>query len=282
MSETATANAEQISGISFTKKSGYALCHFTDLSNEIKELLKKQLSFICYGQSASQSDLNVYNYTNTLKEFLTRYESKNNDKQKGMIGELLSHLVINKFFSEYHVVSPFFNKEERSVKKGFDVVLSSKKNHDIWITEVKSGELHKNKDSDATTADLLATANRDLVDRLNGENLSLWLNAINDAKIVFERHSDLKDAIVEILDGYGSKGIDSALTSAEMNVFLVSALFAPLSDLISLKATERKTRSIESSKSFKALFVLSMQKETYTKIYEFLKEESEGNGKRKN
>lgn len=117
------ANKKQIPGISFSKKSRYAICHFTDLSDEIKELLRAQLSFICYGQSASQSGLTVHNYTNTLKEFLTRYESKSDDKQKGMIGELLSHLVINNFFPEYHVVSPFFNKEERSVKKGFDVVM---------------------------------------------------------------------------------------------------------------------------------------------------------------
>lgn len=279
MSRAVAANRKQISGISFTKKLGYAVCHFVDLSDEIEELLRGQLTFICYGQSASQSGLSVYNYKNTLKEFLTRYESKNEDKQKGMIGEMLSHLVINEFFPEYHVVSPFFNKEERSVKKGFDVVLSSKQSNEIWITEVKSGELHKNKDSDETTTDLLGTAKRDLVNRLNKkESLSLWLNAINDAKLVFERNNDLKDAIVEILDGYGSKGSSSTLTSAEMNVFLVSALFAPLSDPITQEAIERKTCSIESVKSFKALFLLSMQKETYVRIYEFLKEESEENG----
>ena len=271
---TLKVNKKHIPGISFTRKQGYAVCHFLDLTDEIKNLIKEQLSFICYGQSASQSNLSVYNYTNTLKEFLTRYESKNADKQKGMIGELLSHLIINEFFTEYHVVSPFFNKEERSVKKGFDVVLSSKQNHSIWITEVKSGELHKNKNADATTTDLLGTAKQDLVSRLNSENLSLWLNAINDAKIVFERNNDLKDAIIEILDGYGIKGSTSTLASSEMNVFLVSALFASLSDAISLGAIEKKTRSIESTKSFKTLFVLSMQKETYAKVYDYLKEES--------
>lgn len=265
-----------VSGISFVKNADYAVCHFTSLTNEIKELLREQLSFICYGQSASNSGLDLYNYSNTLQEFIARYESKNAIKQKGMIGELLSHLVVNEFFSEYQVVSPFFNKEERSVKKGFDVILSSKSDYSIWITEVKSGELHKDKDANATSFDLLGTAKRDLISRLNTENRSLWLNAINDAKIVFERHADIKDAIVEILAGYGTKGGNSALTSSEINVFLVSALFAPLSTPICDTAIETKSNSLKAENSFKALFVLSMQKGTYEKVYEFLKEESGG------
>lgn len=269
---------KNIDGILFEEKSNYAVSHVTDLTDEIKELIRKQLSFICYGQSASKSDMDIFNYSNTLTEFLVRYESKNPDKQKGMIGELLSHLIINEFFPKYNIVSPFFNKEERSVKKGFDVVLSSKKDNSIWITEVKSGELHKNKGADATSSDLIGTASRDLVQRLNNENRSLWLNAINDAKIVFERHNDLKDAVVEILAGYGLAGGTSAMKSSDMNVFLVSALFAPLSDQISSNAIEKKTLSIEKKKSFKSLFVLSMQKGTYVKVYDFLKEESKGNG----
>lgn len=273
-----TFNSKTIAGIEFAEKNNYAVCHVSDLTDEIKDLIRKQLSFICYGQSASNSDMDLYNFSNTLKEFLVRYESKNADKQKGMIGELLSHLIINEFFPKYDVVSPFFNKEERSVKKGFDVVLSSKQDHSIWITEIKSGELHKNKNADTTSTDLLGTASRDLVQRLNTENRSLWLNAINDAKIVFEQHKDLKDAVVQILAGYGVVGGDRMMKSSDMNVFLISALFAPLTDQISCNTIENKTRSIEAKKNFKSLFVLSMQKGTYTKLYDFLKEESKGNG----
>ncbi len=47
-----------ISGISFVKNTDYAVCYFTDLTDEIKKLLQDQLSFICYGQSASESSLN--------------------------------------------------------------------------------------------------------------------------------------------------------------------------------------------------------------------------------
>lgn len=264
-----------IDGISFKKRSGYALCYINDLTHEIKQLLRQQLSFICYGRSCSESGKELYNYFNTLHEFLERYKTKTPRIKKGMIGELLSHLIINEYFLEYYVVSPFFNKEERSIKKGFDVVLSSKSDYSIWITEVKSGELHKNKNVDSTSNDLLGTAKRDLFNRLNRENRSLWLNAINDAKIAYEHHADLKDSILEILEDYGTKsGTQDSYISTEMNVFLVSALFAPLTNLITSTNIQTKVSEIKAENLFKGLFVMAVQKGTYKKVYEFLKQES--------
>lgn len=267
---------KSINGISFEKKSGYAACRINDLTEEIKQLLRQQLSFICYGRSCSESGKALYNYTNTLNEFLERYNTKSTKTQKGMIGELLSHLIINEFFPEYYVVSPFFNKEERSIKKGFDVVLSSKSDYSIWITEVKSGELRKHKNTNDTTNDLIGTAKRDLIDRLNKENRSLWLNAINDAKIAYERHNDLKDSILDILENYGTKsGTPDSYVSTEMNVFLVSAIFAPLSDLINPSTIKTTASRIKTENLFKGLFIMGIQKGTYKRVYEFLKQESE-------
>lgn len=265
-----------LDGIYFTKKTEYSLCHIFNLTDDIKTLLRDQLSFICYGKSASESGLDIYNYKNTLMEFLVRYESKSSETKKGMIGELLSHIIINEYFDEYNVVSPFFNKEEHSIKKGFDVVLYAKSDYSIWITEVKSGELHDGKDSDQTTYDLLGTAKRNLIKRLNEkENRSLWLNAINDAKIAFENYRDLKDAIVSILAGYGVReGTTESVQGADINVFLVSALFAPLSTPITDAKIQTKCHEFQSENNFKKLFILSLQKGTYNKIYQFLKEES--------
>lgn len=267
---------KSIDGIQFEKKSGYAVCHINDLTSEIKQRLRHQLSFICYGRSCSESGKELFNYANTLKEFLERYLSKSPKIQKGMIGELLSHFIINEYFPDYYVVSPFFNKEERSIKKGFDVVLSSKSDYSIWITEVKSGGLHKNKNANETAKDLLGTAKRDLFDRLSKENRSLWLNAINDAKIAYEHHNDLKDSILDILEDYGTKsGTSDAYVSSDMNVFLVSALFAPLSELIEASVIKAKVSEIKAEKLFKALFIMTIQKGTYKKVFEFLKQESE-------
>ncbi len=56
-----------------------------------------------------------------------------------MLGELLSHVIILKLFPNFEVVSPFFNMEEKSIRKGFDLLLYEASTNNIWITEVKSG-----------------------------------------------------------------------------------------------------------------------------------------------
>lgn len=86
--------------------------------------------------------------------------------------------------------------EERSIKKGYDVVLTEVNNPNLWITEVKSGKLHSNKSSNQTMNDLLGTAKRDLKERLNEENISLWLEAINGAKVSFDSNNTMKSAVL--------------------------------------------------------------------------------------
>lgn len=264
-----------IDGISFIKKDGYAVCHITNFSMALKKLIREQLSFICYGAANATSTKKMYNYNNTLKEFINRYNEKTEKIQKGMIGELLIHVLLNEFFAEFETISPFFNLEERSIKKGFDVVMTYKEDHSMWITEVKSGELHKGKTANGTTEDLLNTAKRDLYDRLNGENYSLWLNAINGAKIAFDKHNDLKDAVIDILEQYGEDSAEGKIKSTNMNVFLASALFAPLDDIIDKNTVKQKYSAITKENKFKCIFALSIQKETYIKIYEFLQKEGQ-------
>lgn len=265
--------AAHVEGVKVVKKDGYALCHISDLSTELQVLLRNNLTMICYGISSASSDKKMYNYKNTLKEFLARYENKTDYIKKGMIGELLVHLIINTFFTEYSVASPFFNLEERSIKKGFDVILTSKADNTIWITEVKSGELHSKKNANETTIDLLNTAKNDLYERLNTENHSLWLNAINDAKCAYDKYSDLKKAVVDILEQYGDDSIDSPTGSNQIQAFLISSLFASLNDPVIESNIKDRHQLIKSEKGFKAICILSIQKNTYDKVYQFLKRE---------
>jgi len=262
-----------IQGVTFVKKSGYALCYIENFSDELQKIVRERLSAICFGISAGASRKKLYSYSSTIKEFLSRYDSKPPKTQKGLIGELLTHVLIAELFSEYTVVSPFFNLEERSIKKGFDVVLTSIKDNELWITEVKSGELHKGKTSDETMADLVSLARSDLISRLNGENKSLWLNAVHNAKIALDKHNDLKEAVVDILENLGDESVDGLVNSKELNVFLTGTLFASLTDLCCEAKVKKKQKAIYSENIFKGIFVLSVQKETYDKVYAFLKQE---------
>lgn len=264
---------KNINGVVFEKKNEYAFCCIEYFSDELKDIIRKQLADICYGSAKASTGRIMYSYKATVREFLKRYENKTEKIKKGLIGELLTHIIIKEMFEEYRVVSPYFNLEERSIKKGFDIVLASKDTHDLFIIEVKSGGKHKGKKSDETMNDLINLAKNDLVNRLNDENTSLWHNAINGAQSVLEKTDDLKQAVIEILEDMGDKAVTCYTQSKEIKVFLTGVLFADLSDRISKKNILKKKKSIEKNREFNSVFVLSLQKKTYKKIYEFLKEE---------
>lgn len=268
--ETATF----IRGIRFQRTKGYAICHIDNFSEDIKDILREQLSSICYGSSKAASSRKAYTYRNTLKEFLERYESKPPDTQMGMIGELLTHILVFKYFSEFKAVSPYFNLEERSIKKGFDVVLYSRGKKELWITEVKSGELHKDKNANETIVSLLGTAKRDLQKRLNENEISLWENAINGARSVLEDKKDLKDAVMEILYDFEDDITEENAISTNKNVILVASLFSCLSDEIKEGEISRFSVKVLKAKTFRDVIVFTFQKATYQSIVDFLKAEA--------
>lgn len=89
----------------------------------------KNLTLICHGRDKADSTRRMYSYKSTVKEFVKRYKENNvlqgNNRNKGMIGELLFHILITEE-QLYSPVSAFFNLEERSFKKGFDVAYYQK------------------------------------------------------------------------------------------------------------------------------------------------------------
>jgi len=264
---------KKIDGVAFVGNEKYAFCHIEYFSDELKDIIRGRLACICYGSAKSSTGRIKYSYKATIKEFLNRYEKKTLKIKKGLIGELFTHIIISEMFSEYNIISPYFNLEERSIKKGFDVVLTSKKDHGLFITEVKSGEKHKGKTSDETMNDLIGLAKNDLISRLNDENISLWHNAINGAQSVLDRNDDYKEAIIDVLEDIGDKFAIGLTDSKDINVFLTGVLFSDFSDCISESNTKSKIDTIDKEGKFKSVFGLSMQKETYTKVYEFLKNE---------
>lgn len=264
---------KKIDGVAFVRTKKYAFCHIEYLSDELKGIIRGHLASICYGSAKTNTGRIMYSYKATIKEFLNRYEKKTSKIKKGLIGELITHIIISTMFSEYNIISPYFNLEERSIKKGFDIVLVSKKEHDLFIIEVKAGEKHKGKTSDETMNDLIGLAKNDLISRLNDENISLWHNAINGAQSVLDRNDDYKEAVIDVLEDMGDKSVIGLTNSKDINVFLTGVLFSDFSDSISESNTKTKIDTIAKECKFKSVFGLSMQKETYTKVYEFLKNE---------
>lgn len=264
---------KNISGIEFRKDEKFAFFYIEFFSDELKELIRNRLSEICHGKASAESGRNMYSYEKTVLEFTKRYNDKIEIQRIGLIGELLIHIVLREYLTEYEALSPFFNLEERGVKKGFDVVLMSKKDSSLWITEVKSGKQHSGKDASGTTLDLINTAKRDLNTRLNKENFSLWLNAIHGAKVSLHETTDFKNAVIRILEDCGDRSSELQLTSSELNVLLASNLFNPMSEKFDETKVQLKQIKLENKQIFKGVFVLSLQKETYQKVFDFLAEE---------
>ncbi|MDP1771160.1 MAG: SAVED domain-containing protein [Methylobacter sp.] len=269
--------AKDIGGVNFERDGDYAICHVESLSDDIKELIRSNLLTICHGSHSSDySDTPLFNYESTLASFLERYKNKTDNTKKGMIGEFLSHILITELFDEFDVVSAFFNLEEKSIKKGFDLLLYKSLDSSVWITEVKSGNLHKNKTHDETTRDLLNTAKADLDVRLNTQETMYWINAVNSVRCSLNDEKDYKNALVKILI---TEGNAAALNKAKSNdncVILVSNLFEPLDTRISKEIAKSFLEKTNEAKSFANTVVFCIQKETYSKVIDFLTSEIAG------
>ena len=256
---------ELVSGVVKEDYSDYILYFIETLSDELKKEIRSRLVAVCYGVDQASSSSKIYSYKATVKEFLKRYKASGDaseDRKKGMIGELLVHVILE-IEGRFTTASPFFNMEERSFKKGFDVSLFEEKTSDLWIAEVKSGKKQKQQaTASSAIVGLLNTAKNDLNERLNEENTSLWLNAINAAKVSMSSSGHQKDAVVKLLQQCADDVIDGNNSSKDYNVVLAGVLFHPMSEHMEALKVGRKHAKVVKDNLFKKVFVMAIQKET--------------------
>ena len=248
------------------------VCHIESFSDDLQNELRARLTSVCHGEDKADSTSKIYSYKATLKEFLRRYEHKSAETKKGMIGELLSHIILLKEFPNFTPASPYFNMEEGSIKKGFDVIVFDKNKHGIWITEVKSGEAD-NHNSDTKNMSLINKAKNDLKARLNESDITVWLNAINGAALALKR-GRLKEQVNGILKSIADAVEDGKASSVDKDVILISVLFNPLRYKITMDTVSKKHASIVKEDLFAKVIVFSIQKATYHKVVAFLKSEA--------
>ena len=268
-------------GITEIPQSGYRIFYIENLSDELKNRIRDWLSKICYGESNAASGRPTYSYKNALKHFLHLYENinetstqKTENRKKGLVGELLVHVIMLEFYTDYSINSAFFNLEEHSYKKGFDVVLSNKISKEIWILETKSGNLKKDKNNNDTIKSLLSIGKSDLKKRLNENNDLLWQNAINHAKCYMDdQNNDEKDAVLKLLGDYADNATLEKLKSTDINVMLAGMLFYDITDKFSEESVSNTYTNYKQKNEFKDIHLIAMQKNTYAAIVDFLKAE---------
>ena len=262
--------SKKIDGVDILLTDDFCLFHINYLSDKLKNIIRKELSAICAGPA--NKDLKAYSYSNVLKAFIKLYEDKSSDQQKGLIGELLLHILLCSCIKHrFKACSPFFNMEEGSAKKGFDIILREPQINKIWFAESKAGE--GDSKSNLLMKNLINRAKNDLLHRVTEDSSMLWRNAINSATNAM-KDGKAKKAIRKILDDFSEDFSSGSKTLKDLNVILSGCLFKDLIDKVEEDVPAEKVSKLKSEGCFAEQFIIAIQKNTYKAVYEFLKSES--------
>lgn len=233
------------------------------LSEDLKKKIEEEIQVICCGEEAINSNWYYHSFRKVIKELNLRLNKEHNNK-KGLIGELLLNIIIREF-TDMKVVSPFFNMEERSVKKGFDIIAIDGAQK-LWIIESKSGELGEGLiTATEKIRERLQEAKRDLKDRLDGENAQLWLNARGSINGYLADPNE-KNAVISILSKMSETHIRE-----DKNVLLGGVVFCSFDTNINEEKLSGLYDSILGEEIFADLKMIAIHKQTYETIINFFK-----------
>lgn len=228
----------------------------------LKQKLKNWLAIICYGQE--EVDIETVTFEETIEELNKRINRKTEYQKAGMVGELLFHLKSYEYLEEYSHISVYLNREERSVKKGFDVLLFDGER--VWYSEVKSKENGNDEDITYWHVYKIKEAINDIKEKFKGGNKNYWISAKTNIANIGER--DLKKQIADIL----TKDINLEI---EKDAIGVSAVFCK--NVENIKDSKVKEVLEGEKGNFNNLAAVCLTHEDYNKIIKILKELENGN-----
>lgn len=254
----------------------WSLFYIENISEDFKQIIRENLIDICEGNDPIDDS-----YKNTVREFINRCDSSasNKNRKKGMIGELLVHLILGEYY-HYSPASALFNLEERSFKKGFDLLMYNPMDNSLWITEVKSGEVAEEHKANKKMSKLIQRAKDDLNNRLNSskDKNELWRNAYNHAKQAV-KSPDERKAVLKLIKNNHNKVYEKKVSSSEDKVLLAGVLFYTLVDRTDPDTIKRSQSSIndssndKDSKLFNCAKLITIQENTYEEVLDFLRSE---------
>ena len=260
-----------IAGVTVTKKDNYVVCFIDEFSEDLKSLLRKELASICHGRNqVKEYNLDRYSYKNTLSSFFNRYDGKPNNIKKGMMGELLAHLLIDKVLPQLQTITIYFNKEELSIKKGFDLNYFEINEHTIWYGEVKSGEINNDTETpDIKNKGLLHDSKSSILGFLSGDRNDLWNSVLIDVGLTIALKE--RETVNRLLDSDAKQIAEKSET--KKNAILISVLFHSTNNKMTVEHLENLVNEITAECCFAKVILFSIQKSTYIKIENFLREE---------
>ncbi|WP_010202137.1 hypothetical protein [Salinibacterium sp. PAMC 21357] len=239
------------------------------ISEEFSAHLKERLSAFCFGAVQAAEDASYYSFERTLREFLERYDSKAHSTKIGMAGELIIHALMPHIHPGLTSAAVFFNKEERSIKKGFDSTFYAAASSAIWYAEVKSGEVRSGQSADEKVASLIGLAASGVEQMLgSGALRSRWDSAIVDAALTLE--SSEAATVKKLL----RSDADSIAQQEEFtkNVILAAAVMHEISHCqVSDSHLSSIVADLDSSGRFSATQLLVVQQEAIESLISILR-----------
>lgn len=261
MGADAKMERQLLDGVKLKEFGNCKIIEIKHFSEELKLKIKDEIRVICHGEYALSSESIFYSFDETVAELIERLPSER-IKKVGSIGELILNVLI-RILDDLRIVSPFFNLEERNVKKGFDIIAIDR-SEDIWIIESKAGELGKMSNVSEKISERINTANRDLKERLNDKNAQLWLNAINSVRSSLDSNDEQK-VVVSILEKTSNTSI-----STDKNVLLGGLVFCSYESMIEVERIKSIYKNISEQELYSKLQIIAIQKGTFEAIIDFL------------
>lgn len=239
------------------KNYNYVFIEDVDYEN-IEMMLRNNLVGLCWGTENED----YYDINDVIDEFLDRFFRKSEEQQFGYIGEFLYYLYILNNADIISPVSIFFNQEEKSFKKGFDLL--GYDGSELWYSEVKSGE-KKEYDIDSVNLERLSTAYRDIKDKLRfiNRNTNYWDTAkSNICKIKVNGIISDRNNVVNILT-------TDRVKENIKNVIIVSVIFDNSTVDLNVRKIKEKYDNIKSQRE--NITIVCIRKKTIDKIIEIIK-----------
>lgn len=258
-----------INGVRTIEQGSYSIFYIDSFSDELKQIIRDQLQGVWSGFAMTDTLPEFYSYKNTLSSFLERYTPKSDETKKGMIGELLAHVLLNNQDNRLTSLSILKNKEEKSIKKGFDIIYCDIENSKLWYSEVKSGK-SENGSQNSTTYNtiLLNRAKSDIVEKIGEGRNSLWESALIDVSLMI-KDVDGKLNLSQLLSD------DSPVINLNQkkNVILISALYHGMMDEITEDSVSNFFINTSAEDIFESVIIISIQKSTFEAVANFLSDE---------
>lgn len=244
---------------------------------ELQNLLRSQLSNICYGPERVNIEPDEYTYRAACRQLHANLDRYDEVKKYGLVGELLMHILAPQLLGfNAESMSTLLALQNQNVKPGFDLNFHDKDEKKIWYGEVKSGlNLEDRKVLIARARDGLRNYFNNIGSTGEKSTHYRWEAAKSEVAVMFA--SEDRVTLTQLLTS--DRSSIQRNDGKRRNAILMTVNFGDDSyDIDGDQDINDSITSLERMGCFDDYLVISSHKRTFDDIIDFLKNEGELDG----